>query len=253
MTVNEPDPDATPLASATAPRRAGDGAGVMGGFFLVCRGPNRDQSKELAELQRAFAELGFASPEIIEARDYVFAGYPPFGDASTPLTRSPNGDFVYVCGTCMDDGGFGAAAAARLHDCASTAADDATMGHYAAVLSRHGRTEIRLDRFGGYHLFYNLAAGIVSSSFYAICSVLDSLTLTQQSACEYVFNGVVSGNETLFGEVALAPIGATIRVGPRGLEVIRPTLQVTRDFTLETRAASLDRSMALLDRYFAAV
>ena len=102
-------------------------------------------------------------------------------------------------------------------------------------------------------LYYNLDAGIVSSSFYAICSVLGRLTLSQQSACEYVFNGVVSGNETLFREVALAPIGATIRVGPRGLEIVRPALRVTRAFTSETRAASLDRSMALLDRYFGAV
>ncbi len=225
----------------------------MGGFFLVCRGPSRDRSKELTRLQRAFAELGFASPEIVEARDYVFAGYPPFGEGSAPLTRSPNGDFVYVCGTCMDDDGFGAVAAARLHDCASTVADDATMGHYAVVLSRHGRTEIRLDRFGGYHLFYNLDAGIVSSSFYVICSVLGCLTLLQQSAYEFVFNGVVSGNETLFGEVALAPIGATIRVGAHGLEIIRPVLRVTRTFTAETREASLCRSVALLDRYFGAI
>jgi hypothetical protein len=225
----------------------------MGGFFLVCRGPNRDRSKEFAGLQRAFAELGFASPEIVEARDYVFAGYPPFGEGSALLTRSSNGDFVYVCGTCMDDGGFGTAAAARLHDCASTAAEDATMGHYAAVLSRHGRTEIRLDRFGGYHLFYNLDAGIVSSSFYAICSVLGCLTLLPQSAYEFVFNGVVSGNETLFGEVALAPISATIRVGAHGLEIIRPALRVTRTFTAETREASLNRSVALLDRYFGAI
>ena len=127
------------------------------------------------------------------------------------------------------------------------------MGHYAAVLSRHGRTEIRLDRFGGYHLFYNLDAGIVSSSFYAICSVLGCLTLLRQSAYEFVFNGVVSGNETLFGEVALAPIGATIRVGAHGLEIIRPALRVTRTFTAETREASLDRSVALLDRYFGAI
>ncbi len=227
----------------------------MGGFFLVCRGTDRDRSVELAGLKRAFAKIGFAAPEMIEARDYVFAGYPSFGKGSAPVERHPNGDFVFVCGTCVCDSGVGAAAAARLGLCSTIAppADDPIMGHYAALLSRGGRTEIKLDRFGGYHLFYNLAAGIVSSSFYAICSVLDSLTLSQQSACEYVFNGVVSGNETLFGEVALAPIGATIRVGPRGLEVIRPTLQVTRDFTLETRAASLERSMALLDRYFAAV
>ena len=127
---------------------------------------------------------------------------------------------------------FGEAAAARLHNCATTAADDAIMGHYAAVLRRDGRTEIKLDRFGGYHLFYNLDTGIVSSSFYAICSVLDRLTLSRQSAYEFVFNGVVSGNETLFGEVALAPIGATIHVGARGLKVSRPTLRVTRDLYL---------------------
>ena len=227
----------------------------MSGFFLICTGPNRGRPAELSGLTRAFAELDFAAPEIIETRDYVFAGYPSFGNRSVPLKRYPNGDFVFVCGTCVCDTGVGAAAEARLRECAATmpTAEDRIFGHYAAILNYGGSTEIRLDRFGGYHLFYNLAAGIVSSSFYAICSVLHSLTLSQQSACEYVFNGVVSGNETLFSEVALAPIGATIRVGPRGLEIVRPTLQVTQDFTSETRSASLDHSMALLDRYFAAV
>jgi hypothetical protein len=225
----------------------------MGGFFLVCRGPNRERSAESAGLRRAFAELGFDSPEIIEARDYVFAGYRTFGNGSMSLTRSPNGNFVYVCGTCLDDSGFGAAAAARLHDCATTMANDSMMGHYAAVLSRNGRTEIKLDRFGGYHLFYNLDAGIVSSSYYAICSVLGCLTLSRQSAYEFVFNGVVSGNETLFDEVALAPIGATIHVGAHGLKVVRPTLHVTRTFTSEAREGSLGQSIALLDRYFGAV
>jgi len=227
----------------------------MGGFFLLCRGPNRDRPAALPGLRRAFAELGFGAPQLIEATDYIFAAYPAFENGSVQLQRYPNGDFVFVGGTCVDEDGFGAAAAARLPDCAASApaADDAIMGHYAAVLGRNGCTEIRLDRFGGYHLFYNLAAGVVSSSFYALASVLDSLSLSQQSACEYVFNGVVSGNRTLFGEVALAPIGATIRVGPRGLDVVRPALRVTREFTGENREASLDRSMALLDRYFAAI
>jgi hypothetical protein len=34
-----------------------------------------DRSAELAVLHRAFAELDFAPPEIIENRDYVFAGF----------------------------------------------------------------------------------------------------------------------------------------------------------------------------------
>lgn len=226
----------------------------MGGFFLLCTGPDKDRAEEVARLQRAFAELGFASPEIVKAKEYVFAAYPSFQSRSVSLKRCPNGDFVFACGTCLSDRGVGVAAAAELSGCtaAAPAADDAIMGHYAAVAKNNGRTKIKLDRFGGYHVFYNLDAGIVASSFYAICSALDSLTLSQQSACEYVFNGVVSGNETLFSEVALAPIDATIVVGPRGLEVVRPALYVTRMYTSEGRDASLDHSIALLDRYFAA-
>ena len=123
----------------------------MSGFFLVCKGLHRDRSAELAVLHRAFAELDFAPPEIIEDRDYVFAGFPTFGNGSIPLKRYPNGDFVFVCGTCVSNTGIGAAAAVRLQDGATTrpAADDPTMGHYAAILNRNGRTEIRLDRFRG--------------------------------------------------------------------------------------------------------
>ncbi|MFZ3234773.1 MAG: hypothetical protein WA417_00125 [Stellaceae bacterium] len=227
----------------------------MGGFFLVLTSPTKDRSAELTGLRRAFGALGFAAPQTVETPDYVFAAFPSIENRSVELERYPNGDFVFVCGTCMRDRSIGVAAAAGLSGCIAGRDDahDATMGHYAAVLRRNGRTEIKLDQFGGYHLFYNLESGIVSSSFYALCSVLERLSLSQQSACEYVFNGVVSGNETLFAEVALAPIGATIRVGAAGLEVVRPKLKVTRGFTSASRAESLDRSMALLDRYFTAV
>ncbi len=225
----------------------------MGGFFLVCIRPHQDRSAEVSRLRAAFAELGFAPPEIVETDDYVFAAYPSFVSRSIAAQRYPNGDFVFVCGTCVCE--RGAAAATALYECAGAAspAGDALMGHYAAILKKGDLTTVTLDRFGGYHVFYNLEAGIVSSSFYAVCSALGRLTLSQQSACEFVFNGVVSGNETLFTEVAVAPIGATVRVGSRGLEVVRPVLRVTRAFTAETRAASLEQSIALLDRYFGAV
>jgi hypothetical protein len=228
----------------------------MGGLFAVCTRPDQDRSPELLRLRQAFAELGFAPPQMVEDDNCVVAAYPSFEDGSVALQRHPNGDFLFVCGTCVGDHGVGVKAAAVLFDdCAQTSpgAGDAIMGHYAAILKTNGHTEIKLDQFGGYHLFYNLEAGIVSSSFYALSSALSTLTLSQQSACEFVFNGVVSGDETLFREVALAPIGATIRIGAGGLEILRPRLRVTRSFTTETRAASLDRSLALLDRYFGAV
>ncbi len=220
----------------------------MGGFFLLCKEPNNDRTLEFEQLGKAFAELGFASPELVRTETYVIAVYPSFQSSSAALKRYPNGDFSFVCGTCLTERGIGVPAAVSLYD----GAEEEAMGHFAVVCKKNDHTEIKLDRFGGYHLFYNRALGIVSSSFYAICSVLHTLTLSQQSACEYVFNGVVSGNETLFNEVALAPIGATIVVDAQGLEILRPTLRVTRTFNPEQRAASLDHSIALLDRYFAA-
>jgi hypothetical protein len=218
-------------------------------------GPGRPRCAELATLYEVFAQQGFSSPCTIETPDYVFVGYPTIETQSLALNRSPGGDFVFVCGTCLDDDGIGCAAAAHLADCQNNQdrRRPMIMGHYAVIFRRHGRTVIQLDNFGGYQLYYDSAAGIVSTSFLALCSVLPRLTLSQQSACEYVFNGVVSGNATLFGEVAVAPIGATIRIDPRGLDIVRPPLAAPRSLTAATRAQSIDCSMALLDRYFGAV
>jgi asparagine synthase (glutamine-hydrolysing) len=226
----------------------------MGGFFLVCIGPHEDRQDEVTRLQGTFAELGFAPPEIVKAEGYVFAAYPKFQSRSAGLKHYPNGDFAFVCGTCLSEG-IGLAPAALLYEraAATSPISEEIMGHYAAVLKKDGRTEIKLDGFGGYHLYYNLEARIVSSSFYAICSVLPSLTLSQQGACEYVFNGVVSGNETLFSEVKLAPIQATIVVGSHALEIIRPPVCATRMFASTRRDNSFRESIALLDRYFSAV
>jgi asparagine synthase (glutamine-hydrolysing) len=225
-----------------------------GGFFLVCAEPNEDRKKEVTGFLGAFAELGFASPEIVEAEGYVFAAYPKFQSKSVALERYPNGDFAFVSGTCLlEVAGLGTAGSSYQQTGAASHVSEEIMGHYAAVLKKTGQTEIKLDRFGGYHVFYNLHARVVSSSFYAICSVLDSLTLSQQRAYEYVFNGVVSGNETLFSEVRLAPIQATIVVGPHALEILRPTVPVTRACNSGSRDASLRESIALLDRYFGAL
>ena len=68
-----------------------------------------------------------------------------------------------------------------------------------------------------------------------------------------MFNGVVSGNETLFNEVKLAPIEATIVVRRNTLEITSPLLPVIRTFALPRRDASLRESIALLDSYFGAV
>jgi asparagine synthase (glutamine-hydrolysing) len=225
----------------------------MGAFFLVCTDQGEDRQDEVARLQSAFAEFGFAAPEIIKTEAYVFGAYPKLQGGPVGLQRYATGDFDFVCGTCLSEKPGRAPAASIYERTAAISSTSEVMGHYAAVVKRDARTEIKLDSFGGYHLFYDPDARIVASSFYAICSALPSLTLSRQSAYEYVFNGVVSGNDTLFSEVKLAPIQATIVVGPHTLEVVRPRLPVTRAFSPARRDSSLRESIALLDRYFAVV
>ena len=84
------------------------------------------------------------------------------------------------------------------------------MGHYAVILRKAGETAIVPDTFGGFLVFYDAARRIASSSFLAVASALERVTLSTQGACEYVFNGVVSGNATLFNEILVAPVNATI-------------------------------------------
>src|SRR5436190_23105873 len=83
----------------------------MGGFFVLCRTPSQERSDELRELQKGFSEIGFTAPEIIADESYIFAAYPKFQAKSPELKRYPNGDFLFVCGTCLSDRGVGLAAA----------------------------------------------------------------------------------------------------------------------------------------------
>jgi hypothetical protein len=90
-----------------------------------------------------------------------------------------------------------------------------------------------------------VALGIVCSSFYAISLALRSLTLSRQAAYEYVFNGVVSGNETLFREVMLAPIIACLRRhgAQARLFVYGENQRKTYNLPIKLRAGKVSRSI----------
>src|SRR6201989_2605240 len=120
---------------------------------------------------------------------------------------------------------------------------DEALGHYAVILHKDGKTEILPDGFGGFLVFYDEARRIASSSFLAVASVLDRVTLGTQGACEYVFNGVVSGNATVFDEVLLAPVSATIAVGKDRLEVLTRPLPIPATVSAAPLEATVAQSM----------
>jgi hypothetical protein len=227
----------------------------MGGFVLLHMAPGEDRSVAQAAALDTFARMGMPAPRLIRGENYVLATYPKRQADEPALQQFPNGDFVYACGTLIyrDMVGKPAATAFYRDSDGCGAARERALGHYAVIIRKGQETGIVPDGFGGFLVFYDTARRIASSSFLAVASALDQLTLGTQSACEYVFNGVVSGNATVFEEVLLAPVNATIAVGKERLEIRPHPLPLPTTPSAEPFEATVAHSMQLLDRYFASV
>src|SRR5271169_106622 len=195
----------------------------MGGFVLLHSAPGEDRSSAQAAALAVLAQMGMPAPRLLQGENFLLAIYPKRQASEPTLRQFPNGDFVCACGTLIYEDMIGEAAAAAFYrDCRgrSTPCNKA-LGHYAVILHKDGETQILPDGSGGgFLVFYDEARRVASSSFLATASVLDRVTLGTQGACEYVFDGVVSGNATVFDEVLLAPVNATIAVGKDRLEIL---------------------------------
>jgi hypothetical protein len=227
----------------------------MGGFVLIHSVPGEDRSAAKAAALDTFVQMGLPAPRLIERENYLLAIYPKRQASERDLEHFPNGDFAFGSGTLIYENIVGKAAAAVFYrDCeGSSLPRDIAMGHYAVILRKGAETEIVPDSFGGFLVFYDSDRRVASSSFLAVASTLDRLTLGTQGACEYVFNGVVSGNATVFDEILIAPVNSTVVVGEQGLEILSHPLPVPTMVSAEPFELMVGRSMDLLDRYFAAV
>jgi hypothetical protein len=227
----------------------------MGGFVLLHTAPGEDRSAAQSAALGAFSRMGMPAPRLIRGKNYVLAVYPKRQASEPALQQFPGDDFVFACGTLIYRNMVGAPAGAEFYRDYSRRSPprDKAIGHYAAILRKGGETEIVPDGFGGFLVFYDAARRIASSSFLAVASALDRVTLSTQGACEYVFNGVVSGNATVFDEVLLAPVNATITVGEEQFEIRPHPVAIPTTVSTEPFEAMVEQSMELLDASFAAI
>jgi hypothetical protein len=227
----------------------------MGSFILVHKSEGTDYKIRQAAALDAFIQMGFANPHVISTDDYVLLAFAKRQTSELALRQFPNGDFVFSCGTLFYDGRVGKAAASAFYEDYNgpPGPRDRAMGHYVVILRKGGATEIITDSFGGYHVFCDSGMRISASAFLAVAAASSRLTVSAQSAYEYVFNGVVSGNATLFDEIILAPVNSTISVRPRKMEFVGHPFFIPQTVSQNDLEANITRSMELLDRYFASV
>jgi hypothetical protein len=227
----------------------------MGGFVLVHKSDTINYNIIQDTALDTFMRMGFASPHIVSSDEYVLLAFAKHQTRELALQQFPNGDFVFTCGTLFYDGVVGKAAAIAFYRDynGSPGLRDRAMGHFTVILCKNGITEIIPDSFGGYHVFCDNEIRITSSSFLAVASSLKHLTINVQSAYEFVFTGVVSGNATPFDEIILAPVNSTIAVRPRNMEIVGHSTRIPQTTSSDDFETSIAHSMELLDRYFASV
>jgi hypothetical protein len=227
----------------------------MGGFILVRKSERIDHQALQAAALDSFTQRGFASPYVISTDNYVLLAFAKRQTSALALQRFSNGDFVFACGTLFYDGRVGKAAATAFYEDynGSPGPRDRATGHYAVILRKGGATEIIPDSFGGYHVYCDSEMHIATSAFLAAAASLNRLTLSTQSAYEYVFNGVVSGNATLFDEIILAPIASTIAMRRQKMEFVRHPVRIPQTTSREDFETTIARTLEILDRYFSSV
>lgn len=225
----------------------------MGMFFLVRSGANA--GTRIAAASAMCAKMGFARPAILAAGDVTVHVYPKRGGGEANAVSFPNGDFIAACGTFVFRGEIGRAALQSFYSAfaGDMALLDEAMCHFGLILRKGPVVRVAADRFGGYHLFRDALSEVVSSSFLVAAATLSRATLTRQGIFEYVFNGVISGNETLFEELSLLPIGSTLSLGDGDASLEQPRLPVPLEPLPQTRLELIERSFGELDRYFTAL
>ena len=228
----------------------------MGAFLVLRKGSFPDDAHAMSEMMHSAKRMGFRNAVELDTDHYRIRLFPKIGDNHpAALERYQNGDFAFACGTLIYRGRIGRAAVDSLYralgDSDKLPVD--CYGHFALLLYRKGCLTLLGDCFGGYQIYYDMEQRVVTSSFLINAAALPSFSFSVQNVYEYIFNGVVSGNDTLLREIVRLPIGVALRLSRTGFEHHKSRHSPPVDYDDQPLDVHLDLVQNILDDYFSGV
>ena len=224
----------------------------MGGFSILSREFLARAPRSLETVLATARRGGLGAPIAFTHDRYAVHYFPKQQAGFKPAAIAfPNGDFILAAGTLFHDGNLGRAALERIYAGydGTRSIVDACRGAFALVICRDGNITLFNDPLGVYPVFYDREFRAAGSAFLPIARALPRVSLAPQGVYEYVFNGVVSGNDSIVDEIGLLPLNAKLELGARRVLACGSVTPPTETLAV-THAAAVEGLHEILLPYF---
>jgi hypothetical protein len=183
----------------------------MGAFFLYRKNDFGDEgTRETASIDRSlevFNSKGLSISQELHFQDFDLYLYNKKAFEVENYLGFENGDFICATGTMLYKKLFGSMALENLyHDFSSVETFTDTkdlFGEFCVIIFHSGKLTLFNSASGLYHVFSDSDGKFFSSSFLALRRAVKEVTLLPQSFYEYILNGAVYGDKTLFKEIEI--------------------------------------------------
>jgi asparagine synthase (glutamine-hydrolysing) len=181
----------------------------MGTFFIAQK---TIPSETCERLNQAHEQHGFELAKRLNVGNFLLYLYRKLdGEGGLFIETGPS-SFACLVGQLLYRGASGERA---LRDyCADLAQgrldDQRIIGQFAVIVKDQRGLRLLTDPLGFFHVYYNEAAGIAASSFWALLELLPKVTVEKAGVYEYAWNGTTFGGKTILKEIQRLPAHAAI-------------------------------------------
>jgi asparagine synthase (glutamine-hydrolysing) len=182
----------------------------MGTFFIA----RRTVSSEACErLNQAHQQHGFDLARTLNVGDFRLYLYRKLDGEGGLFIETGADSFACLVGQLLYRGTSGEEALRRY--CTDLVCDrldhERIIGQFALILKDKRGLRLLTDPLGFFHVYFNEAAGVAASSFWALLELLPKVTVEAAGIYEYAWNGTTFGGKTFVKEIRRLPAHAEIR------------------------------------------
>jgi len=201
----------------------------MCAFLILRKPPTGAKPEDVGTAIGFLAEIGFSSiRELDLGHSWLWLGSGVNGKSEL-FESFGNGDFIAVSGTFFFKQHFDRAAVTAFLEQTRRSGKlsiENTHGCWTMLVSLNGMLHVLTDPSGLATTFISRGGDVIGSSFLAVSAVTPRPTLCDQNVYEYVFNGSILGNGTLFENITLLPMEGRIQIDSSGVRVEAPPVTV---------------------------